>query len=84
MEVKSDYIEDLKVIKKVMEESSRFLSLSGLSGVFAGIIALLASACNGWYIYYHTLLSAQLAADHSIDADLLWHRAGQRWKIHLQ
>ncbi len=44
MDVKSDYIEDLKVIKKVMEESSRFLSLSGLSGVFAGIIALLGAA----------------------------------------
>jgi hypothetical protein len=50
MEVKSDYIEDLKVIKKVMEESSRFLSLSGLSGVFAGIIALLGSAAA--YIFY--------------------------------
>ena len=50
MEVKSDYIEDLKVIKKVMEESSRFLSLSGLSGVFAGIIALLGSAAA--YIFF--------------------------------
>lgn len=40
MESKPDYIEDLKVIKKVMEESSRFLSLSGLSGLFAGLIAL--------------------------------------------
>jgi hypothetical protein len=40
MESKPGYIEDLKVIKKVMEESSRFLSLSGLSGLFAGIIAL--------------------------------------------
>jgi len=40
MENKSEYIEDLRVIKKVMEESSRFLSLSGLSGLFAGLIAL--------------------------------------------
>lgn len=40
MENQSEYIEDLRVIKKVMEESSRFLSLSGLSGLFAGIIAL--------------------------------------------
>lgn len=60
MEVKSDYIEDLKVIKKVMEESSRFLSLSGLSGVFAGIIALLGSAAA--YIFYlggQVVLSAE-------------------------
>jgi hypothetical protein len=33
-------IEDIKAIRKIMEDSSRFLSLSGLSGVFAGIIAI--------------------------------------------
>src|SRR3970040_1121868 len=32
--------EDLKHIRSMMERSSRFLSLSGLSGVFAGIYAL--------------------------------------------
>lgn len=40
MESNKNYLEDLKIIKKVMEESSRFLSLSGLSGISAGIIAL--------------------------------------------
>lgn len=40
MENQSEYIEDLRIIKKVMEESSRFLSLSGLAGFFAGLIAL--------------------------------------------
>jgi hypothetical protein len=44
MESKSEYVEDLRIIKKVMEESSRFLSLSGLSGLFAGIIALAGAA----------------------------------------
>jgi hypothetical protein len=44
MENKADYFEDLKTIKRVMEESSRFLSLSGLSGVFAGLIALAGAA----------------------------------------
>ena len=33
-------VEDIKAIRKMMEESSRFLSLSGLSGVFAGITAI--------------------------------------------
>jgi len=33
-------LEDIRIIKKIMEESSRFLSLSGLSGVFAGIFAI--------------------------------------------
>jgi hypothetical protein len=40
MENNSEYFEDLRIIKKAMEESSRFLSLSGLSGVIAGITAL--------------------------------------------
>lgn len=40
MDNKSNYSDDLKVIKKMMEESSRFLSLSGLSGIFAGFVAL--------------------------------------------
>jgi len=44
MDNKSEYYEDLKTIKKVMEESSRFLSLSGLSGVFAGLTALAGAA----------------------------------------
>jgi hypothetical protein len=35
------YIEDLKDIKEIMNRSSKFISLSGMSGVFAGIFALL-------------------------------------------
>jgi hypothetical protein len=40
MESKQEYFEDLRTIRKIMEESSRFLSLSGLSGIFAGLAAL--------------------------------------------
>ncbi|MBE0666135.1 MAG: hypothetical protein IH593_00530, partial [Bacteroidales bacterium] len=40
MNQSSQHLEDIKIIKKIMEESSRFLSLSGLSGVFAGIFAI--------------------------------------------
>jgi len=36
----SNSIEDIKAIRKLMEESSRFLSLSGLSGIFPGLIAI--------------------------------------------
>ena len=35
------YIEDLKEIKHIMNRSSRFISLSGLSGISAGITALI-------------------------------------------
>jgi len=40
MEQPGQYLEDIKVIKKIMEESSRFLSLSGLSGISAGLFAI--------------------------------------------
>lgn len=40
-------IEDLKEIRKMMENSSKFLSLSGLSGVFAGLTAL----AGAWLAY---------------------------------
>lgn len=43
------HLEDLSTIKSIMERSSRFISLSGLSGVFAGFCALL----GGLYIYYY-------------------------------
>lgn len=38
---KQKYIDDLNEIKDIMNRSSKFISLSGLSGVFAGVFALL-------------------------------------------
>ncbi len=38
-----DHKQDLKHIREMMEKSSRFISLSGLSGVFAGVVALIAA-----------------------------------------
>lgn len=40
--------EDLQAIREIMERSSKFLSLSGLAGVFAGICAL-AGAAAAWF-----------------------------------
>lgn len=40
-ENKKEQLDDIAAIKNLMEESSRFLSLSGLSGVFAGVYALI-------------------------------------------
>ena len=37
-------MEDIKAIRKLMEESTRFLSLSGLSGISAGAVALAGAA----------------------------------------
>ncbi|WP_370898579.1 hypothetical protein [Chryseobacterium gossypii] len=43
-----NYHEDLSHIRSMMERSSRFISLSGLSGVFAGLVALIGAA----YAYF--------------------------------
>jgi len=42
-------IEDIRTIRKMMEESTRFLSLSGLSGVFAGVFAIIGS-CIAYFV----------------------------------
>ncbi|AZI20990.1 hypothetical protein [Chryseobacterium taklimakanense] len=44
----NNYNEDLSHIRSMMERSSRFISLSGLSGVFAGSIALVGAI----YVYF--------------------------------
>ena len=43
-----EHLETLSDIKNMMERSSRFLSLSGLSGVFIGIYAI-AGFVFAWY-----------------------------------
>jgi hypothetical protein len=44
--------EELAEIKSMMERSTRFLSLSGLSGILAGIYALAASGIAWYWIYF--------------------------------
>jgi hypothetical protein len=41
MITQNEHLDDLKEIRTIMERSSRFISLSGLTGVFAGTLALL-------------------------------------------
>lgn len=52
MEKHKEHLENLAQIKSLMEQSSRFISLSGLSGVFAGIFALLGAFTAFWYFGY--------------------------------
>ncbi|MES2590028.1 MAG: hypothetical protein V4622_13700 [Bacteroidota bacterium] len=44
MSTSKEQLEAIQDIRKMMQESSKFLSLSGFSGVFAGIFAL----CGAW------------------------------------
>ncbi len=43
-----NYLKDISEIKNLMNKSSKFISLSGLSGIFAGIYALIGA---GYYYY---------------------------------
>ncbi len=44
MDKQNEHLENLSEIRSLMERSSRFISLSGLSGVFAGVFALAGAA----------------------------------------
>ncbi|WP_296380951.1 hypothetical protein [Winogradskyella sp.] len=45
-----DYLKDISEIKNLMNKSSRFISLSGLSGVLAGIYALVGAALTYYLV----------------------------------
>jgi len=53
MENSGNHLEQLREIRSMMERSSRFLSLSGLAGVSAGLAAL-AGAAVAWYGLHFT------------------------------
>lgn len=57
-----NYLEDIQHIKKMMENSTQFISLSGLSGILAGVYALIGAYVANFLIennrsYYITLES---------------------------
>ena len=47
MNAQNQSLQELQHIKKMMERSSRFISLSGLSGISAGVCALI----GAWFAY---------------------------------
>jgi len=51
---KEDYVADIKEIRKIMDRSTRFLSLSGMSGITSGVLALI-----GAYMAYVTKYDGQ-------------------------
>lgn len=56
-----DQLEALAEIRGLMERSTKFLSLSGLSGVFAGVYALAGAAAAYWQLKLHVYDQAQYA-----------------------
>lgn len=64
MKTEQEYIRDLTEIRSMMERSTKFLSLTGWSGIMAGLYAL-AGAYIGYKLFY---LNTDAAFYHSIDA----------------
>ncbi|MEM0519343.1 MULTISPECIES: hypothetical protein [Aequorivita] len=46
-----DYLKDISEIKNLMNRSTRFISLSGLSGIFAGLYAIIGAAIAYFYLF---------------------------------
>lgn len=69
---KDQTLNDIQAIKSMMENSTRFLSLSGLSGVFAGVTALIGAA----YAYFFVLHGGSILYDENMrvlnSADGFW------------
>ena len=49
---KQKYLDDIKDIKNIMDRSTKFISLSGLSGISAGVLALVASYIAYRLVYF--------------------------------
>ncbi|MCU0408697.1 MAG: hypothetical protein MUD02_07090 [Bacteroidales bacterium] len=68
--------EELKLIRKMMEESTRFLSLSGLSGIVPGLLAIAGGLLAHFFVFGKDSLSypEYFAGITSQQAGtLLWH-----------
>jgi hypothetical protein len=64
----NEHLDALKDIRHMMKRSNRFLSLSGLSGVFAGIYALIGAAIawvwQGEYLVRYRMVLRDYAPEH--------------------
>lgn len=56
MNQQHEHLADLREIRNIMDRSSRFISLSGLSGIFAGLFAMAGAALVKWYLSQHNIV----------------------------
>ena len=56
MNQQQDQLTTLHEIRNIMDRSSRFISLSGLSGISAGICALAGAAAVKWHFSQHNIV----------------------------
>ena len=53
MKKDTDYLQDIEEIRSLMEKSSKFISLSGWAGIFAGVFALLGAYIAFTYLDFN-------------------------------
>jgi hypothetical protein len=71
MENAKEQLDQIKEIRNMMERSSRFISLSGLSGVFAGFFAL--AGAGAFYVFINKKLSygySEIAREIPVDISM--------------
>lgn len=66
-----EYEKDLASIRDIMERSAKFISLSGLSGVLAGIYALCGAAA-AYFIVHYPASPFQYRSHSATADDILW------------
>ena len=62
MEQKEKYVNEIKAIRQMMEQSSRFLSLSGLSGIMIGFYAITGAIIANYLIHDSDLPNSDLVS----------------------
>lgn len=62
MEQKEQYVNEIKAIRQMMEQSSRFLSLSGLSGIMIGLYAIIGAIIANYLIHDADLPNSNLVS----------------------
>lgn len=72
-----DHLKDLSQIRQLMERSSRFISLSGLSGIAVGSVALIGAGIACWYLgffpnEYSFISNMYLQSDSAIVQNLIF------------
>ncbi|CAN5500367.1 hypothetical protein BH23BAC1_BH23BAC1_25030 [soil metagenome] len=65
-----EQLETLHEIRNIMDRSSRFISLSGLSGISAGLTALAGAAVVKWYLSEHSIGTRQIQ-DNTLNQDTI-------------
>ena len=68
----NNYSDDLVAIRSMMEKSSRFISLSGLSGIMAGIYSLIGAAVAYQIIYNSPEAVYDSLRVRGLDSGIIW------------